>query len=101
MKYVLFWNAKAFLVVDKEFTERIRERYPEGLTAILAIGATRTTYILEHNRESETPGKITDFNLYVDTLLSSCIKFLESYLELGGQNMIVPFFSYQALKEKR
>jgi hypothetical protein len=88
-------------VVDKEFTERIRERYPEGLTAILAIGATRTTYILEHNRESETPGKITDFNLYVDTLLSSCIKFLESYLELGGQNMIVPFFSYQALKEKR
>ena len=74
MKYVLFWNAKASLVVDKEFSERIRERYPEGLTAILAIGATRTTYILEHNRESETPGKITDFNLYVSTTFDSLYK---------------------------
>ncbi len=87
-------------MVDNTFAERIRERYPEGLTGILAIGATRTTYILEHNRDSDTPGKITDFKLYVDTLLSSCISLLESYLELGGQNMIVPFFYYQGFKKR-
>ena len=85
---------------DSVFAQRIRERFPEGLTGVLPIGATRTTYILEHNRQSDEPGKITDFDLYVDTLLGSCISFFESYLELGGQNMIVPIFYYQGFKKR-
>ncbi len=34
------------------FADRIRERFPEGLTGIFAIGGTRTTFILEHNQRN-------------------------------------------------
>jgi hypothetical protein len=34
------------------FADRVRARFPEGLTGIIAIGGTRTTFILEYNRST-------------------------------------------------
>ena len=48
-------------MADAEFAQRIRERYPEGLTGLFAIGATRRTFILDRNRHRENPGHIADF----------------------------------------
>ena len=42
-------------MADAEFAQRIRERYPEGLTGLFAIGATRRTYILDRNRHRKIP----------------------------------------------
>lgn len=85
----------------KPLAERIRERFPEGLTGILAIGGTRTAFILEYNRQSENPGQIDSFEVYVKKLVGRTTEFLKNFLELGGQHMIVPLYYYQGLKEKR
>lgn len=82
------------------FYERIRQRYPEGLTGIIAIGGTRTTYILEHNRQSPNPGQIRDFEHYADTMLTAYLRLIVDYYALGGQNLIIPPLAYQRFQNR-
>ena len=79
----------------QNFAKRIRERYPEGLTGVFAIGGTRTTYILDQNRDKEDPGKIEDFAAHGEFLLRRYFEFAEMFYTLGGQNMIITAFSFR------
>jgi hypothetical protein len=78
-----------------DFAARIHERYPEGLTGVFAIGGTRTTYILDQNRDKEDPGKIEDFAAHGEYLLQRYLEFAEMFYSLGGQNMIITAFSFR------
>jgi hypothetical protein len=82
------------------FAKRIRERYPEGLTGAVPIGGTRTAYILEQNRHSENPGHIPEYAAYMDYALGRTLEFIESFIELGGQNLILSMFSYLGFSER-
>jgi hypothetical protein len=86
--------------MGSNFAQRIRERYPEGLTGIFAIGGTRTTYILEQNRDKEEPGKIDDFAAHGAYLLRRYMEFVEMFLTLGGQNMIITAFSFRGFHNR-
>jgi len=77
------------------FATRVRERYPEGLTGVLAVGSTRTMYILEQNRQHDDPGGISDFTAYATFMLARMLEFIKTFFELGGQNVIIPLLSYQ------
>jgi hypothetical protein len=77
------------------FAARIHERYPEGLTGVFAIGGTRTTYILEHNRHSIDPGQIEDFAAQGAFLLDRYLDFVAMFQSLGGQNMIITALSFR------
>jgi len=81
--------------MSKDFAQRIRERYPEGLTGVFAIGGTRTTYILEQNRDKADPGKIEDFRAHGEYLLRRYWDLIDTFYDLGGQNMIVTAFSFR------
>jgi hypothetical protein len=82
------------------FAAQIQARFPEGLTGIFPIGGTRTTYILERNRHQPDPGVITDFMDYANFLIERYFSFIEMFFDLGGQNMILPLFSYQGFYER-
>src|SRR5262249_24500563 len=77
------------------FADRIRERYPEGLTGVFAVGGTRTTYILEQNRLSDDPGRIDDFAAQGEYLLPRYWDLIQDFFALGGQNMIITAFSFR------
>lgn len=81
--------------MSEAFAQRIRERYPEGLTGIFAIGGTRTTYILEQNRDADDPGKIVDFAEHGRYMLQRYHDFIKMFFALGGQNMIITAFSFR------
>lgn len=83
-----------------EFAERIRRRYPEGLTGIFAVGGTRTAYILDQQRRSDSPGQIDDFAAYADYGFDRLFELVESFFELGGQNAVIAMFSYQGFYER-
>lgn len=85
---------------DVALSAQIRTVFPEGLTGIFAIGGTRTTYILEHNRQQSEPGTITVLSDYANDLLSRYFKIIEMFLDLGGQNLIIPILSYQSFNER-
>lgn len=82
------------------FADRIRERYPEGLTGIFAPGGTRTTFILERQRNQENPGLIPDFTEYTDYAFTRLFDLIETFFELGCQNLVIPLFSYQGFYER-
>ncbi len=82
------------------FSDRIRERYPEGLTGIFAPGGTRTTFILDHQRNQENPGLIPDFSEYTDYAFGRLFDLIEIFFDLGCQNLIIPLFSYQGFYER-
>jgi len=83
------------------FAARIRERYPEGLTGIIPIGGTRTTYILENNRRSENPGQIESFSAYADHVETHIRDLMSGFFEFGGQNLVAPILSYQLFEDER
>lgn len=83
------------------FAARIRERFPEGLTGILALGGTRTAYILGQNRETADPGRIATMQDYASYGLDLLREIITSFFELGGQNLIVSVLSYQQLSNER
>ena len=85
---------------DKSFAGRIRELYPEGLTGVFAIGGTRTSFILEHNRNNPDPGQIVDFSTYANVALDSYLDLIKKFFDLGGQNIIIPILGYQRFSEK-
>ncbi|MCL4250320.1 MAG: hypothetical protein KJ065_19375 [Anaerolineae bacterium] len=84
----------------ESFADRIRARYPEGLTGLFAIGGTRTTYILEHNRRNANPGKIDDFQHYSDYLLERYFDLIRIFLGFGGQNIVITALGYQSFYER-
>lgn len=83
------------------FSDRIRERYPEGLTGIFAFGGTRMAYILEQNRQDADPGHIPTMSDYAEYGFDLLRKLIEAFFELGGQNVIVPALSYQLFNDER
>lgn len=83
-----------------DFAERIRQRYPEGLTGVIAVGGTRTTYILQHNREASDPGHISDFLGYAGFMLQGYYDLAETFFSLGGQHLVMPVLAYQRFYEK-
>ena len=87
-------------MADEEFARRIRERYPEGLTGLFAIGATRRTYILERNRAQENPGHIADFAEQGAYLQARYFRFIRTFFDLGGQNMLIAALSYRSFFER-
>lgn len=80
---------------SENFAERIRERFPEGLTGIFAVGGTRTGFILENNRKNDDAGAITDFSKYAHDAHELYFRLIKDFLELGGHNVIVPVLAYQ------
>lgn len=87
-------------MVATDFSERIRQRYPEGLTGIFAIGGTRTMYILSENRQKADPGHIEDFVAYGAYLQQRYCEFIKMFFDLGGENMIVTASSYRGMYER-
>lgn len=87
-------------MADIKFARRIRERYPEGLTGLFAIGATRRTYILERNRHSENPGHIVDFSEQAAYLQTKYFDFIRQFFDLGGQNMLIAALSFRSFFER-
>jgi hypothetical protein len=83
------------------FAQQIRERFPEGLTGIFAVGGTRTSYILAANRELSDPGRIEEMEKYADFALDKLLELLRTFLQLGGQNIVVPVLSYQSFANER
>ena len=83
-----------------DFADRIRERFPHGLTAIFAVGGTRTSFILNNNRQADDPGRI-DFQRYGEAMLARIQEILRDFFDLGGQNVIIPVLSYQSVENLR
>lgn len=80
---------------NENFVERIQARFPEGLTGIFAVGGTRTGYLLENNRKNHDAGAITDFSKYAHDAHELYFRLIKDFLELGGQNLIMPVLAYQ------
>lgn len=76
------------------FAAQIRAHYPEGLTGVIPVGGTRTTYILDQNRGSANPGHIQDFFGHADYLLKRYFGLIDMFFDLGGQNIIIPVLAY-------
>jgi hypothetical protein len=67
----------------------------QSLTAIIAIGGTRTAYSLHTGQAS-----ITDFSDYSHWLLSQYQRIISDYLELGGSHLIIPALSWQSFIQR-
>jgi hypothetical protein len=74
---------------DRSFADRIRARFPEGLTGVFAVGGTRTGFILEKNRNNTDPGAISDFSLYARYSLDQYFRIIKDFIVLGGQHMVI------------
>jgi hypothetical protein len=83
-----------------DFAKRIRARYPEGLTGVISVGGTRTTYILENHKQTNDPGKISDVSDYAQNMQARYLNLAEMFFDLGGQNIILPVLSYQSFYER-
>jgi hypothetical protein len=83
-----------------EFAAQIRERFPEGLTACIIIGGTRTAYILSQQRHLDDPGRIRDFTHYSQTMTQEYIRLATDFYNLGGQNLLINLFGYQAFSAR-
>ena len=84
---------------DTSFSERIRAKFPEGLTGIFAIGGTRTGYILEHNRQQTEPGIIPIFD-YADDILDKYFNLIKMFFKFGGQNIIITILAYDRFDKR-
>ncbi|MDZ4769480.1 MAG: hypothetical protein SGJ24_10150 [Chloroflexota bacterium] len=82
------------------FAAQIHARYPEGLTGLFAIGATRRTYILERQRDQADIGRIEDFSAMGEYLLTRYHRFCADFFTLGGQNMVIGALSYRSFFER-
>lgn len=83
-----------------DFAERIRARYPEGLTGVISVGGTRTTYILEQAQHNTDPGQIKDVSNYAENMQLRYLDLVKMFFNLGGQNIIMPVLSYQSFYER-
>lgn len=88
-------------MTDASFAARMRERYPEGLTGILAIGGTRVTFILQNNRETDDLGRIENMHGYGADMLARTRNLIGMFFDMGGQNLVIPVLSYQLFENER
>lgn len=79
-----------------EFVPRVRAHFPEGLTGIIVIGGTRTSFLfeLEDVTDPADLGRIVPEE-YARYGVRAYIDLIRNYFELGGQNLIVPGWAYQ------
>jgi len=85
---------------SSQFVERIRMQYPEGLTGVIVIAGTRTTYILEKNQDRHDPGNIDNLFDYTDYIFGRYFELIRMYYSVGGHNLIIPGLSYQSFYER-
>jgi len=84
-----------------DFAERVRSHFPEGLTGIIAVGGTRTSFVLStETSDVEALGRI-DVAQYAQFAADRYLGLLRMFFDLGGQNLIVPVLSYQAFANER
>lgn len=84
-----------------DFVARVRSHFPEGLTGIIGVGGTRTSFVLE---SGGVPGRALgaiDVARYVEFASDRYLDLLRMFFDLGGQNLIVPVLSYQAFANER
>ncbi len=86
--------------IDHDFAARIQARYPEGLTGVFAIGATRRTFILDQNRRTADPGHIQEFSAMGAYLLRRYLEFIGMFFDLGGQNALITALSFRSFFER-
>lgn len=86
---------------DTRLADQLRERFPHGLTGILAVGGTRTYYILEKRRGDENPGRLDNLSGYGDELLRKTRELITTFLDFGVQHLIVPQLSFQTFENSR
>ena len=89
-------------VVDERFAQQVRSHFPEGLTGIIAVGGTRTSFVLSTEPDESgrrDPGKI-DPKEYAKFGADRYVGLLRMFFDLGGQNLIVPVLSYQSFHER-
>lgn len=87
-------------MIDSAFAQQVQEYYPEGLTGVLSLGGTRTTYILETNRQATDPGKIDSFEAYVSHAFERAMNISKMFLDIGTSNLIVNMFWYLGFTER-
>ncbi len=83
-----------------QFAEQIRARYPEGLTGIIAVGGTRTTFILDQSDIGADAGEITDPEAYARHAAGLYLDLIRAFFDFGGQNLILPLLSFQSFYER-
>jgi hypothetical protein len=91
------------VAADERFVQRVRSHFPEGLTGIIAVGGTRTSFILSTEPgqgPSAALGKI-DPKQYARSAAERYIGLLRMFFDLGGQNLVMPVLSYQAFANER
>jgi hypothetical protein len=86
---------------DPRLAAQLRERFPHGLTGILAVGGTRTYYILEKRRGLENPGRLDNLSGYGEELLRKTRELIATFLDFGVQHLIVPQLSFQTFENSR
>jgi hypothetical protein len=84
---------------ENSFADRIRARYPEGLTAAISIGGTRTAFILTQNGKNHDPGSIIA-DKYADYAHKRYKTLIWTFFDLGGQNLIAPVLAYQVFYDR-
>jgi hypothetical protein len=83
-----------------DFARRVRAHFPEGLTGIIVIGGTRTSFLYERPEPADPAevGRIVPEE-YARYGVRAYTDLLRHYYELGGQNLIVPGWAYQYFTE--
>lgn len=82
------------------FAARIRERFPEGLTGVFAVGGTRTSYILETQRQQNDIGNIDDFQDYANLGFDKYLELISLFRAYGGKHAIISPLSFQSFYER-
>ncbi len=85
------------------FVQRVRSHFPEGLTGIIGVGGTRTSFVLS-TESGGAPGRALgsiDVSRYVKFAMDRYLGLLRMFFALGGQNLVVPVLSYQAFCDER
>lgn len=86
---------------DRQFADQIRAHYPEGLTGIIAVGGTRTTFILDQASSGENDsGAIRDAEAYVRHSAARYFDLIRAFFDFGGQNLVLPLLSFQSFYER-
>lgn len=67
------------------------------MIATIAIGGTRTAYLIDRHL---TDGKIMDFHDYTKYSLHQYKRIIANYLSLEGQHLILPVYAWQLLIER-
>jgi hypothetical protein len=88
-------------MIRSDLAAQLRERFPHGLTGILAVGGTRTYYILNNRRGVENPGRLDNLSGYGVEMMRKTRELIADFLDFGVQHLIVPQLSFQTFENSR